>query len=245
MGHKKACHHKKKKKAPPDKLLKKSSHEKTSEDKLEIILKCDSTGSVEVLRSSIFNIATPEVKIEIIHVGVGNINNTDIFMAETGSRLIIGFNVDVVPKIDHLLKEHGVEIRLYDVIYRLTEDVKSIAESLIASEASEEIIGTAKVIALFKSSRKGIILGCEVLEGHLALGESFRVISAMGPIYSGKIRSLHIEKDIVTKATISQQVGLKIENFNNAKIGDLVETYRSPTWKKSSRWFPKGKILRL
>lgn len=244
MGHKKACHHKKKKKAPPDNFFKKSQEKKGSKEKLEIILKCDSTGSLEVVRSSILNLVLPEVTIEIIHASVGDISNSDIFMAETGSRLIIGFNVGVAPKIDHLLKEHNMEIRLYEVIYRLTEDIKSIAESLFPTETSEEIIGTAKVIALFKSSRKGIILGCEVLKGHLAIGGSFRIISAIGPVYSGKIRSLHIEKDTVNKATVGQQVGVKIENFNKAKINDLVEAYRSPTQKKSCRWFPSGKIMR-
>lgn len=219
--------------------------QKKPEHRLEIILKCDSTGSVEVVRSSILKRAPSEVEIDIIHAGVGDINNSDVFMAETGSRLIIGFNVGVMPKIDHLLKDHSVEIRLYEVIYKLIEDVEIIAESLIPKEKPEQIIGTAKVIALFKSSRKGIILGCEVLKGHLALGESFRVISAMGPIYSGKIRSLHIEKDAVNKATIGRQVGLKIENFNKAKLGDLVESYHpSPPRQQPQRWVPKGEILR-
>lgn len=87
-------------------------------------------------------------------------------------------------------------------------------------------------------------MGCEVLKGHLALEESFRVISAIGPVYSGKIRSLHIEKNAVNKATTGQQVGIKIENFKNAKVDDLVETYRSPIQKKSYRWSPKEGIVR-
>ncbi|KPK28154.1 MAG: hypothetical protein AMJ61_03505, partial [Desulfobacterales bacterium SG8_35_2] len=88
-------------------------------------------------------------------------------MAEAGSRLIVGFNVGLMPHIDLTASEHNVEIRLYEVIYKLLEDIESIARSLVPQEPSEEIIGSAKVIALFKSSRRGIILGCEVQAGKL------------------------------------------------------------------------------
>lgn len=216
---------------------------KYTQNKLELVLKCDSAGTVEVVRESIAEIAVPGIEIDVIHAGVGDINKSDVFMSETGSRLVIGFEIHVMPKVDHLLKEHGVEVRIYEVIYKLIEDIKTIAASMIPHEAADEIIGSAKVIALFKSSRKGIILGCEVLSGKLAVGNQFRVISVMGPVYSGQISSLQIEKNAVNKATTGQQVGLKIVNFKKAKIGDLVESFRAAKQGRVQRWSAKGKVF--
>ncbi len=237
------------------KLVKKRSHSnhretrkregerETEKEKLEIVLKCDSVGSLEAVTSSLKIFENPEVEITPIHTGVGAISKSDLLMAMTGNRLVVGFNVNLLPKMQQLSKEKGVEIRLYDVIYKLTEDLNKLAKSLIHREEEEEkITGRAKVIALFKSSRRGIILGCEVLEGTLALGKNFRVISAMGPVYSGKIKSLHIEKDAVKAAKVGQKVGLKISDFNRAKKGDLVETYERVRKEASPTWHPKGRV---
>jgi translation initiation factor IF-2 len=210
--------------------------------KLEIVLKCDTSGCVEAIISSIISISLPEVEIVIISSGVGSINKSDVFMAETGSKLILGFNVGIMPHIDQIAAEHNIEIRLYDVIYRLLEDVESIGGSLISPKSSEEVIGTAKVIALFKSSRKGIILGCKVLTGKLTLGDSFRVLGAMGQLYAGTIESLHIEKDAVREARKGQQVGLKIRNFNKGRIGDEVESFQPEAGQQIKSWRPQGRI---
>ena len=163
-------------------------------------------------------------------------------MAVTGSRLVLGFNVAPPKMVERLCKEQGVEIRLYDVIYHLTEDLRKIANGLHSEEASESITGKAKVIALFKGGRKGIILGCQVLEGAMVQGDHFRVISAMGPIYSGKIESLHIEDRTVQKAKVGQQVGLKISKFDKAKVGDLVESYETVESRKVP-WRPKAGVF--
>ena len=163
-------------------------------------------------------------------------------MAETGSRLIVGFNVGLMPHLDQAAFEHNVEIRLYDVIYRLLEDIEAIAKILLPRESHETVIGTAKVVALIKSSRKGIILGCEVLSGKLLLGRAFRVVGAMGPMYVGTIESLHIEKDAVREATKGQRAGLKIKDFNKARVGDLVESFQATPGEYSRPWQPTGKI---
>jgi translation initiation factor IF-2 len=210
---------------------------------LEIALKCDSAGSLEAVVSSITSIQDLAVGINIIHSGIGSINKSDILMANTGSRLIVGFNVDLLPKIQQLSKEQGIEIRLYDIIYKLTEDLKKTANSLILRSVGEKITGNAKVIELFKSSRRGIILGCEVLRGTLALGKKFRVISAMGPVYSGKIESLHIEKNAVKEVKAGQKVGLKISDFKKAKVGDQVECYETVRQEGPSPWQPKGGVF--
>jgi translation initiation factor IF-2 len=246
MSTRKTSHHPKKKKAKRQKSIagkpNQVSADPAEKKRLEIVLRCDTSGCAEALISSIESINLPEVEITIISSGVGSINKTDIFMAETGSRLIIGFNVGIMPHIAQLATEHIIEIRLYDVIYRLLEDVEYILRSLIPEEPEEKIIGTAKVIELFKSSRKGIILGCEVLTGKLVQGRLFRVLGAMGPMYVGKIESLYIGKGAVNEARRGQQVGLKIRDFNKVKIGDLVESFQSVSEQDIKPWKPKGKI---
>lgn len=222
-----------------------SSAQGTTIPKLEFVLKCDSAGSVEAVSASVLKIARPEIHINIIHSGIGYISESDILMAETGSRLIAGFQVGVLPGIDRGLKEHDVEVRLYDVIYKLTEDIRSISESIIPPVIQDEILGTARIIALFKSCRKGIIVGCEVMTGHLTVGKDFRIISAMGPVYAGTIESIHIEKNALQTVHPGQKAGIKIKDFNKVKIGDIVESYRPPSLKKARTWSPTGHIIRI
>jgi len=246
MCSRKADHHHKK---SEEKLTKtraeKQEHisaEQAAKKKLEIVLRCDTSGCAEAIVSAITSLNPPGLGISIISAGVGVINKSDIFMAETGSRLIIGFNVGLMPHMDQMVVEHNVEIRLFEVIYKLLEDLEFIAGSLIPQEPSEEITGSARVIALFKSSRKGIILGCEVLQGKLMLGHAFRVVGAMGPMYTGTISSLHIEKDAVREARKGQQVGLKINDFNRVKPGDLVQSFQTGPGHYIRPWQPQGKI---
>ena len=239
MSHRKGGYHQKSRKARPER---KASPAAPSAD-LEIVLKCDSAGCLEAVSAAILDAAPAGVTISIIHAGVGAVNKTDIFLSETGSRLILGFNVGIGPNIDGLAAEYGVEIRLYDVIYQLVADVRETAKTLLPAEDTEVILGRAKVIALFKSSRKGIILGCEILEGRLALNDRFRVITAMGPVYTGKIGSLHIGKDAVQAGKAGQKVGLKIPDFKNATIGDLVESFQTGGAKTAQSWSPRGGVF--
>lgn len=238
MGHKKDGHRRTKKKERPAK----AAPTAVPPAGLEIVLKCESAGCLEAIRGAILDAAPPKVPISIIHDGVGTINKTDIFLAETGSRLILGFNVDTGPNIDKLSFEHGVEVRLYEVIYRLVNDVIQTAHSLLPVEEVEEILGRAKVIALFKSSRKGVILGCEVLEGRLSIDDRFRVIAAMGSVYTGIISSLHIGHDAVRTAVTGQKVGLKLRDFKKVAVGDLVESFLPVGSKKTQPWSPRGGV---
>lgn len=214
--------------------------------KLEIVLKCDSAGSLEAVAVPLLTAALPQVDVSIIYSGVGNIHSSDILMAETASRFIAGFQVDVLPGVDRELREHGVEARLYDVIYKMTEDIRHIAESMAPQpEPGETILGSARVIALFKSSRKGIIIGCEVLDGYLAEGRRFRIISAMGPVFSGAIESIHIENRAVQKAVKGQRAGIKISDFNKARVGDVVESFLPAGVRKHPVWHPRGGVFRV
>jgi translation initiation factor IF-2 len=210
---------------------------------LLLVVKGDTGGSVEAVSTSLMTNTVPGVALEILYKGVGDICKNDVLTAAGGSRLIVGFNVGVLTGVNEFCQELDVEIRLYSVIYHLQKDILAIAESLLPREAEEQILGSATVIALFKSSRKGIILGCRVDQGRLQAGDRFRIIAAMGPIYSGIIESLHIERDAVTKATTAQQVGLKINDFKAIQVGDKVETYRVIPPAPNNKWTPSGEIL--
>ena len=212
--------------------------------KLEVVLKCDVAGTVEAISAGLAEINVPGVQIDLIQTGIGNVSKSDVMMARTGSKLVLGFSVDTMPKLEQEIKEYGVEVRLYDTIYKLTEDMRKIAQSFIIKEAEEKITGKAKIIATFRSSRKGIVIGCEVLEGSIELGNDFRVITAMGPAYFGKITSLQIERQNVKKANPGQQVGIKLVGWNKAKVDDLVECFKSIQQKGGGPWKPRSGVIR-
>ena len=216
---------------------------KRTQPKLEIVLKCDSMGSVEAVAHALSGLVIPGIDVTLIHRGLGAVSKSDVLLAETSSRLIVGFQVDVLPEMGKVLKGHHVEVRLYEVIYALTDDIKVLAESLIPSVAQEQVIGSGRVIALFRSTRKGIIIGCEVLGGALSVGQRFRIISAAGTIYTGTIESLHIGQSVIQKAVPGSEVGIKIKDFNKAHVGDFVESFRQLP-QKVRPWEPKGQVIR-
>jgi len=210
---------------------------------LALVVKADTAGTMEAVVSGLEALQTGDVSVEVIQTGTGDISKSDLLMAETGNRLVVGFNVGLLPRIAEEASERGIEIRLYDVIYKIIDDVKEITQTMIPSEEEEMITGRARVIALFPGGRKGIILGCDVQEGTLAIGKKFRLISEPGTVYEGTIDSLHIETKAVKEATPGQQVGLKIA-FRRAKKGDLVECFEIS---RPSRhlWRPQGRVLDL
>jgi translation initiation factor IF-2 len=230
--------------APESEKKKQAGRTQETRPTLGIVLKCDSVGSMEAVTTAISGIVSPAADISIIRGGVGAVNKSDVLLAETASGLIVGFQVGAMAGMDGLLRGRRVEVRLYEVIYQLISDMRDIAERLMPPTTEDRIIGSAKVIALFKSSRKGVIIGCEVGEGFLNTGDHFRIVSAMGPVYAGIIESLHIGENKTQKATAGQKAGIKIRDFNRAQIGDLVECYRPLTPKKHLTWEPTGTIIK-
>ncbi len=218
--------------------------DRAGQNRLEIVLKCDVAGTAEAISASLSEVKVPGVQIDLIQIGIGNVSKSDVLMARTGSKLVIGFSVDITPKLEQEIKEFGVEVRLYDTIYKLTEDIRKIAQSFNIKAPEEKITGKAKVIATFKSSHKEMIIGCEVLEGAIELGKEFRVITAMGPAYFGKITSLQIEKQNVKSGKPGQQVGIKLVGWNKARVDDLVECFESLRPKGGGRWKPRSGIMR-
>ena len=222
----------------------KLSTESELDQKLEIVLKCDVAGTAEAINASLAEIDVPGVQIKVIQSGVGNVSKSDVLMARTGSKLVVGFSVDTMPKLEQEIKEFGVEVRLYDTIYKLTEDIRKIAQSFKSAEPKEKVTGKAKVIATFNISSKGMVIGCEVLEGVIETGKDFRVITAMGPAYFGKIASLQIERQNVKSAKPGNQIGIQLDGWNKAKVDDLVECFETLPVKSGSRWKAGSGVVR-
>jgi translation initiation factor IF-2 len=210
--------------------------------KIELVLKCDTMGSVEAVSTLLAGIKMPDVEIEVLHSGVGNVTKQDLLMALTGSRLVIGFNVAVAPKLEQWVKEHGVEVRIYDVIYRLSEDIRALGQSVAPVPSEDKVTGKCEVIATFKSRKGGVILGCVVVDGTVQMGKHYRVVTAMGPVHSAKIESLQIEKHPIKEARAGQQVGVQVSGSSLGKVGDFIECYEEIAPRKN-RWLPKGNIL--
>jgi translation initiation factor IF-2 len=214
--------------------------------KLELVLKCDVAGTEEAVRATLAAIGPAAgVEVRVVHAGLGPVSKSDVLMATTAGRLILGFNVDVHGQLEPHLREQGVEVRLYATIHRLAEDVRRIAAELVPPEPKETVTGQARVIELFKSSRKGVIIGCEVTAGLIEKGKSFRVIGPMGPAYTGRIESLHIAGSEVDQGRVGQQVGIKIPDWKKARIGDLVECFEPPRPAAAARWRPRGGVFRF
>ena len=210
---------------------------------LELVLKADVAGTLEAISTTLQAINISGVDLKIIQAGVGPVSKADLLMAQTGSKLVIGFNVKAAPKLEKQIIESGIEVRLYEVIYNLSKDVENICRQLEAKEPKEKITGEGKVIATFKAG-KGMIIGCEVTKGIVESGKHFRIITAMGPSYTGRIESLQIERKAVKIGKIGQQVGIHIPNWEKAKVGDLIECFEAVS-AKDGIWRPKPGIFNL
>ncbi len=193
---------------------------------LGIIIKGDVQGSVEAIKQSLEGITHPDVKVRVIHASVGGINESDIMLAAASNAIIIGFNVRPEIKASQLAEREGVDVRLYSIIYDAIEDVKKAIEGLLEPTLKENIIGRAEVRQTFQVSRIGTIAGCYVLNGTISrASDGIRVIRDNIVVYEGKIGSLKRFKEDVRDVQAGYECGITIENFNDLKVGDILENY--------------------
>jgi translation initiation factor IF-2 len=193
---------------------------------LNIVIKCDVQGSVEAIKDAIENITHPQVKVKVIHSSVGGINESDVMLASASSAIIIGFNVRPELKASQAAEKEGVDIRLYNVIYEAIEDVKKALEGLLEPTLKEKPIGKAEVRQLFPISKVGTVAGCYVLDGTMSRSsDGIRVIRDSVVVYDGKIAALKRFKEDVKEAQAGYECGILIENFNDIKVGDILENY--------------------
>ena len=194
---------------------------------LNLILKGDVVGSVEAAVSELQKIKHPEVRVHVIHQGVGGITENDVNLAVPGSALIIGFNVRPSAEARALAEREGVEIRTYRVIYQLTEDIEQALVGMLRPIQTEETLGEAEVRALFRASRIGTIAGCMVTSGVVRRGAQVRVVRDGTVIYETTIASLRRVKDDVREVQEGFECGILLDNFNDVKEGDILEAYET------------------
>jgi translation initiation factor IF-2 len=193
--------------------------------KLNIIVKGDVDGSVEALSDELLKLSTEEVEVEVIHKAVGAITETDVSLASASNAIIIGFQVRPVPQARKLAEKEQIDIRLYSIIYQATEELKSAIEGMLTPQMEEKITCNIEVRNVFKITKVGTVAGCYVLDGKINRNTSVRLIRDGIVVYTGKLGSLKRFKDDVKEVSAGYECGLNIENFNDIKVGDIVEGY--------------------
>ncbi len=193
---------------------------------LNIVLKADVQGSVEAVRDALSGITHSEVKVNVIHTGVGGVNESDVMLATASNAIIIGFNVRPDANASGLIEKEGVDVRLYNVIYEAIEDVKNALEGMLEPTITEKVVGRAEVRSLFYISRLGTIAGCHVIDGKISRADTgMRVIRENIVVYESKISSLKRFKEDTKEVLSGFECGIMVENFNDLKVGDVLESY--------------------
>jgi translation initiation factor IF-2 len=193
---------------------------------LNLIIKGDVDGSVQALSDSLAQLSTSEVQVEVIHRGVGAINESDVLLAATAGAIIIGFHVRPGPDARALAAREGVDIKLYSIIYEAVEDVRAALEGMLAPEEKEVLLGVAQVRETFKVPKVGLIAGCQVTEGVIDRKARVRLVRDGVQIFEGEIGSLKRFKDDVREVREGFECGIGIHNFNDVKVGDTIECFR-------------------
>jgi len=201
---------------------------------LNLVIKGDVQGSVEAIVSELGKIQHPEVRVNVIHQGVGGITDNDIMLASASSGMVVGFNVRPNAETRALAEREGVEIRTYDVIYKLTEDIEQALVGMLATVKTEETIGEAEVRDTFKASKTGTIAGCMVTHGLLRRGAQVRVIRDGTVIYTTTIDSLKRFQDDAREVLEGFECGLHLANFDDVKVGDVLEAFETREVERTS-----------
>ena len=192
---------------------------------LNVIIKADVQGSIEAMKESLRKLSTDVVKVNILHDGVGGITETDVNLASASNAVIIGFNVRPTPQAQMLAEEEQVDLRSYSIIYDATSDIKKALEGLLEPTYKEHVLGRAQVLQLFNVRKVGMIAGSLVLDGKVVRGSHARLLRDNVVIYDGRIASLKRFKDEMKDCSQGLECGIWIENFNDLKPGDIIESY--------------------
>jgi translation initiation factor IF-2 len=193
---------------------------------LNIVLKADVQGSAGAIVDALGKLSTPAVKLKVIHSSVGAINETDVMLAAASNAIIIGFSIRPDAKATEIAKREGVDVRMYNIIYNIIDDIKAAMEGLLEPTLKEKILGHAEVRQTFHVSKVGTIAGCSVVDGVMTRqNDGVRVLRDNVVIYTGKLHSLKRFKDDVREVQTGYECGLGIENFNDLKVGDIIEAF--------------------
>lgn len=200
---------------------------------LNLIVKGDVDGSIEALSDSLLKLSTDEIQVNVIHKAVGQISESDVMLATASNAIIVGFQVRPSLEARKAAEREGVDIRLYSIIYDAIEEIKSAMEGMLAPEIKEEITATLEIRETFKITKVGTVAGCMVKEGKIKRTNKIRLIRDGIVIYSGELASLKRMKDDVKEVAFGYECGLNIANYNDIRIGDIIESYEEVEVKKT------------
>ena len=193
---------------------------------LNIVLKADVQGSIEPIVKSLTELGSGEIKVHILRQATGNITESDVNLAIASSAIVIGFSVEVDAAAQRLAESAGVDVRCYNIIYRLIDDVEKALKGLLEPTYQDVVMGHAEVRAIFRIPRKGNVAGCYVLDGQISRNGLARVLRNGTPVYEGKIASLRRFTEDVHDVSAGFECGVNLDDFNDYQVGDIIECYR-------------------
>ncbi len=194
---------------------------------LRLIIKGDVGGSVEALSDSLFKLSHDEVRVNILHRGVGAISETDVMLAAASEAIVIGFNVQPTAAARKSAESESIDIRLYTIIYDCINEIQMALEGLLSPEIKEEITGVVEIRQTFKISKMGVIAGCYVQSGKITRNDRIRIMRSGFQVYKGTIHSLKRIKDDVREVDSGYECGIMVSNFNDVEIGDIIESVKT------------------
>ncbi|MGZ3645667.1 MAG: translation initiation factor IF-2 [Ktedonobacteraceae bacterium] len=192
---------------------------------LNVVLKCDVQGSAEAIKNSLSKVGEENIKVRLIHEGIGNINETDVHLAGASDAVIIGFNVKADGAAQRLAQKENVEIRYYNIIYKLIDDIQAALTGLLEPTYEEVIEGHAEVQQTFKAGKNTVIAGCRVIDGKITRSSQARVQRKKEMVYDGKIASLRRGRDDVREVATGYECGIVLDDFTEFEEGDIIESY--------------------
>lgn len=192
---------------------------------LNLVLKCDVQGSAEAIKNALTKLGEENIKVRLIHEGIGNISETDVHLAAASKAIIIGFNVKADGAAQREAQKEGVDIRYYNVIYKLTDDIQAALVGMLEPTFREVIEGHAEVVQIFKAGKTTVIAGCRISDGKITRSSQARVLRKNEKVYEGKIGSLRRGKDDVREVVSGYECGIVLDEFTDFEIGDIIEAF--------------------
>jgi translation initiation factor IF-2 len=201
--------------------------------KFPLIIKGDVQGSVEAINSSLNKLSTDEVSAQLLMTAVGGISESDVQLAKASNAIIIGFNVRANKQATELAQREGIEIRYYNIIYDLVDDVKAAMSGMLKPERRETFIGNAEILEVFTITKVGKVAGCRVTEGLVERGAGVRLIRDNVVVHEGKLSTLKRFKDEVKEVPMGQECGMAFEKYEDMRAGDIIECFRVESIQRS------------
>jgi translation initiation factor IF-2 len=192
---------------------------------LNVVLKCDVQGSAEAIKNALSKVGEDNIKVRLIHEGIGNINETDVHLAAASGAIVIGFNVKADGAALRQAQKEGVDIRYYEVIYNLIEDIEAALTGMLEPTYREAVEGHAEVLQTFKAGKNTVIAGCRITDGKITRSAQARLLRKNEKVYDGKIASLRRGKDDVREVASGYECGIVLEDFTEFEIGDIIEAF--------------------